>query len=272
MENYCDLHIHTTYSDGWLSPNEVLLRSVQNGVDVIAITDHNTIKGAIEAKALSKQYEIEVIIGIELTAFDQEEIHILGYFENVDLHVIEAFLEKGKRNYVKCIMKLVKAMMKKGIAIGIEDLKVDGSYSIKRVQEILIEHELITTDEDYIYFLLKDKADQYYKLRNPNCAECVQVIKDAGGVAVLAHPSAYSSFNFKLVDNIQKLICNGLVGIECYHPKNSIQQTEEYIRLSKELSLIQTGGSDFHGDEHHPADIGDLKIDIDVSEALKYVL
>lgn len=269
MCKYIDLHIHSTFSDGRFTPKEIVEKAKKKGLSIIAITDHNTIKGAVELKKNLSDCDIEVVQGIELTAYDKEEIHILGYFFNINEKVIDDFIDSKKNDYFKIVLKIVKRLMRNGIDISIEDAKSDNGYSISKLENILQEKGYVKNNDEAKEMLLGDNKEEYFKLRRASSKECIEVIKNAGGIAILAHPGKLKIAKEKFIDELNNYILYGIDGIECLHPDHSEEKKEFFISLCEKFNLLVTGGSDYHGDDIHIADIGDIKVPYELYEKVK---
>lgn len=243
-----DLHVHSTASDGILTPAEVLLRAVEIGLRGIAITDHDTVSGIEEAHNFMTAHKISLqfIPGIELnTEVDDNEVHVLGYY--IDYHNSRLLnrLQEIKEARWERAKKMVYRLKSMGLAISFEHVE-------KLARGDLIGRPHIAqalTEKGYV-FSIKEAFQKYigkgrpayiprYKFRPQ---EAIQLIKEADGVPILAHPG--------LLPN-KELICEvidmGVVGLEVYYPEHTLQQVNDFLRLTQQLNLLVTGGSDFHG-------------------------
>jgi predicted metal-dependent phosphoesterase TrpH len=268
MCRYIDMHIHSTFSDGKFTPKEIVEKAKKKGLSAIAITDHNTIRSAVEIKNNLRDFDIEILQGIELTAYDKEEIHILGYFFNLDEKVIDDFITLKKNDYIKLVLKIVKKLIRKGIDISIEDAKSDNEYSISKLEKILVEKGYANDNNQAKEMLLGDNKEEYLKLRRASSKECIEVIKRAGGIAILAHPGKLKIEKENFIQELNNYISYGIDGIECLYPDHSEEQKEFFINLCNEFNLLITGGSDYHGDDVHTADIGDMKVPYELYEKM----
>lgn len=269
MCKYIDLHIHSTFSDGKLTIKEIVEKAKKNGLSVIAITDHNIIKGAAPIKEELKDNEIEILQGIELTAYDNEEIHVLGYFFNLNEKAIDEFIAKKKNDYFKIVFKMVKHLMRIGINISIEDARSSNRYSISKLKSILVERGYAKNINEANDILFGDNKEEYLKLRRASSKECIEAIKNSGGIAILAHPGKLKMAKEDFLHELDNLILYGIDGIECLYPEHTDEQKEWFIGLCRKFNLLITGGSDFHGDEVHRADIGEIKVPYELYEKIK---
>lgn len=241
-----DLHIHSTISDGSLNQEDCIKQAKEEGVTVIAFTEHDTTLGHEKALKLGEKYKIKVIPAIEISAFDPKigkKAHILGYNyakPQVLENLCAPLLEKRNANSLKQI-QILKDL---GFKITKEDMK-RGDLPIYK--QHIMRHLVATKQADAIY------GDFYYKYfkNNGPCQieidyifveDAVKAIVQAQGIAVLAHPLQQD--NLYLVENLVKL---GLKGIELNHPSNKEQRKHEIIEIAQKYNLILTGGSDYHG-------------------------
>ncbi|SHI00407.1 PHP domain-containing protein [Sporanaerobacter acetigenes] len=242
-----DLHIHTTFSDGLLTPEEVVDLAVKKELDGIAITDHDTTLGIDRAIERSKIYkDIQVIPGIEFSCiYTTEEIHILGYFidyKSPDLIQLtyNLRLERMNRGY-----KILDKLNSLGINVTIDDVKkISGANNIGRphIARALIKKGWVNSiDEAFDKYLEIGKAAyvERYKL---SIEDAIDIIHRCKGIAVIAHPGLIKDKNI-----IYYCIKIGVDGIETVHSKHSKKEIEFYTKLANKHNLIKTGGSDCHG-------------------------
>lgn len=243
-----DLHTHSTYSDGSLKPQELIRKAAKSGLDGIALTDHDTVSGIEKALAESIKHQFTFIPGIELTTdFGEVEAHILGY--NLD-YLNPALLQKlnmileSRRERARLI---VKKLNKARIPLSWEKVKAEttsGFVGRAHIYRALQSSGLIASNhgrEAFNYYLGKNGV-AYVPHREIDTFEAIALIREAGGIPVLAHPGRMADDQL-----IARLVDNGLQGIEVYYPTHTTEQTERYLRLAEKYKLIITGGSDYHG-------------------------
>lgn len=264
-----DFHIHTNYSDGRATPVEIVKKAKELEYDMIAITDHDGIDGIREALIAGEAAEIKVIPGIELATETEEGIglHILGYyFDHKDAHlnaVLAALRERrDARNH-----KLVAVLREMGYDISMEELlerQPNGFIGKPVIARLLEEKGYVEYFKDAFkkgQFLGSDEARKVKK-EKIMASEAIELIKGAGGIAVLAHPiqtrgvgEPGSEEFYKNMDAIiKRLKIQGLKGLECYHPDQDHEQTMRFIELAEKYHLHITRGSDFHGKDFAEAD------------------
>ena len=245
-----DLHIHTTYSDGMLSPEQIVDTAVDCGLDVIALTDHdNVLSYKVACDYLeNKKINLEIIPGVEInTIYKGFEVHILGYFmdeKNSDFIEMLKFQQKARIEQTHQIIKLLAK--KQGLKIRFEDIQklVAPLGSIGRphiARAITNSGGTVNVMDAYAKFI-NNNSDVYVERKTVSPHDAVEVISEAGGIPVFAHP-----IDVDIADDLTcELVSYGLRGIEAYHRKHSPAAVEHFSTLAEKYGLIVTGGSDFH--------------------------
>ncbi|MDN4594900.1 PHP domain-containing protein [Polycladomyces subterraneus] len=248
-----DLHIHTTASDGLFSPEEVVRMAKDKGLRAIAITDHDTVGGVAQAAAAAAHLGIELVPGIEIsTLADGQDVHVLGYFVDTKQEWFLKRLQSLRNTREERNRKIIEKLNELGIAITWEEVQTkkrgaspEKNIGRPHIAELLVDKGIVRSmDEAFERYLGKDGA-AYVTTRRITPFEAIDLIKEAGGVPVLAHPGLYE--NDELVEEI---IAHGLVGLEVYHPDHDEERTERYREMAERHGLIVTAGSDFHGERH----------------------
>jgi len=249
-----DLHTHTIFSDGMLTPEELFIKAQKAAIKAISITDHDTIEGNYGAKQLATKYDIEFITGIELSCFDsQNEYHILGYCIDIDNEDLHKHLAEFKKSRIERAEIMTKMLNKMGININFNDV-IDkaGEAPITRphIAQVIVESGYVSTTKDAFNLYIGDDGPAYAVKAIFQVEKAIKLINNAGGVAAIAHPGPFINQN-KLFQFIEA----GLDGIEVYHPLHNEKLRKEYHSLANQYWLLETGGSDFHGNRPYEESI-----------------
>lgn len=251
-----DLHSHSTHSDGTKTPSELLNLAKNSNITIYAITDHDDIEGSKQLVATPHD-GITVYSGVELNAkVDKGQMHILGY--NIDLSNKELNdkLKELKENSKHNIMLYVNQLKEDyNIELPKEDidkiLNREGNIGRPLLALLLIKYGYVESVSEAFDKYLGDEKVRQHKMWITK-EECIKLINNAGGVAVLAHPFTLKLTNEELKEELKYLISIGLKGIEIIHSKSTEEQREYYKELAKDFNLITTGGTDYHGPEVKP--------------------
>ncbi|BBO83758.1 PHP-like protein [Desulfosarcina ovata subsp. sediminis] len=252
-----DLHIHSTASDGSLTPSEILAMAVTLGLKAIAITDHDTLAGSVAAMASGIPPALQFLTGIEISAAAPSgyrvngSVHILGYGIDPGFPELIDLLDRLKRAREDRNPQIIARLNDLGMDLSMQELDAivgDAMAGRPHIAQLMIKKRLATSiDDAFDRFLGKNKPAYVHKYRAPMEA-AIGAIRRAGGVAVLAHPHlnginepvAFEQF-------LLTLKAMGLRGIEAIYPDHSRTVTAEYCRLARKHDLLITGGTDFHG-------------------------
>ncbi len=244
-----DLHIHTTASDGRFSPEEIVFHAKKAHLSHIAVTDHDTIDGVLDLQNKNQLHlaDLEIIPGIEFsTDLPNHEVHILGYFIDITNTNLLNHLILLRQHRYRRVEKMLIILNHLGYSINAEDIQSvainTASVGRSHVAQALVAKGYFSNIKEVFAALLNKNAPGYVPHYKLTPKEVIKLIKDSGGVPVLAHPGLVKSDS--IVESIIKL---GVLGIEAFHPKHSEFQIEKYINMAKAHHLALTGGSDFHG-------------------------
>jgi predicted metal-dependent phosphoesterase TrpH len=262
-----DLHIHTTYSDGLLTPAQVVQKARQLNLRFIAITDHDTTEGIPEAlEEAKKNNNLEVIPGIEInTDYKNEEVHILGYYVDYSGNYLKKALEHMQSSRLKRAKLITEKLNLLGLNINLEEVMNKASCpSIGRphIAAALVEKGFSESLQDAFDKYLNRGRPAYVPRERLTPFEAVDLVLNSSGIPILAHPGLIKNQNI-----IGELIQYGIKGLEVYHKEHSRLQTKHYINVAKHHSLLMTGGSDCHGRE--PLLLGTLDIPVEFVLKLK---
>lgn len=237
--------MHTTASDGFFSPSEVVKKSFDAGLRIISITDHDSIDGLKEAKEYAKNLNIDVINGIELSAeFEDKEVHILGYFFDETNSELTLKIDEFKNQRYQRIINFVEKLNQKQISISIDDVlefSKAGTLGRPHIAQALIKKGYASNFYEVFSKFLGNDSPFYVKKNFLAPETAFDLIHRAGGVCIIAHPGAFSE---KALSHFVK---SGVDGFEVNHPSLSSEQKKFYHEFVRKNHLIGTGGSDFHG-------------------------
>ncbi len=247
-----DLHIHTYYSDGVFSPEKIVDTAMDVGLEVIALTDHDNVLSYKVAKDYLKKEEkedkLKIIQGVEInTLYKNYEIHILGYFMDTANSDFQNLLKVQQQARVKQTKEIIALLSKKeGIKIKFEDIKKQvaegGSIGRPHIAKAITNAGGTSNVMEAYAKYIHDESPVYVPRKTVTPQDAVEIIYDAGGIPVIAHPH-----DLDIAESlIKELMSYGLRGIEAYHRKHSPACVEYFSSMAEELGLIVTGGSDFH--------------------------
>lgn len=261
-----DLHVHSIASDGTLTPTQLVDLAKERGLDVLAIADHDSVEGLAEALDAAGD-EITLIPAVELSSVhDGHDVHILGYFVNHEDTNLLAHLADLRDARLARARSMVAALNEAGLALTLADvleLSDGGAVGRSHIARALVAgghaYDIRDAFERLIgrgrpYYVAKD-------VRSP--AEVIEVVRQAGGVAVIAHPGAS-----RLGDLPVELASMGLGGVEAYHADHTPEQRAYYAALAEAHGLLVTGGSDFHGPAAPNPAVGSVELPSEAVEAL----
>jgi predicted metal-dependent phosphoesterase TrpH len=265
---FADLHLHTNFSDGTYTPEELVAQAARNQLAAIALTDHDTVEGCERAAIACKAAEIEFIPGTELTAEQNEnEIHILGYF--LDTHNRKLLDEIAKFQAVR--QDRIREMVTRLNALNVP-LKIDDVIALANcrspgrphVARALVKAGFCNSLDEAFERFLKRHRPAFVPKAKISSQVAIELIHQANGLAVMAHPGLN-----RTDEVIPDLVEAGLDGIECFHTKHSTAVSEHYLEIADKYNLLVTGGSDCHGMSKGKPLIGTVRLPYQHVEKLK---
>jgi predicted metal-dependent phosphoesterase TrpH len=265
MPRLVDLHTHSNASDGSLPPREVVRLAKARGLTALALTDHDTIAGLAEAVAAGAELGLEVIPGVEISArHPRGSMHILGYFLDWHSPLLAqrlAVLQQARADRNPQIIAKLNAL---GIPLTLAQVEaVSGGGQVGRphIARALWEAGYVASIQEAFDIYLGNDGKAYVSKFRFRPAEAIAMIREAGGVAVLAHPfTLHPADPEELRSVLEELAGLGLAGVECYYPEHTPEQEALYLTLARELNLAVSGGSDFHGDNKPEVELGRVSI------------
>jgi hypothetical protein len=264
---FADLHLHTHFSDGTFTPEELVERARNLGFAAIALTDHDTVEGCARAAAACAVAQMTFVAGAELTAeFEDTEVHIIGYLLETDNPVLLEKIGKFQNVRQNRIREMVAALNKLGLPLKAETVfalancKSPGRPHVARA---LVKENLVSSLDAAFEKYLKKGRPAWVPKSKMSALEAIELIHQAGGLAVMAHPGLN-----RTDDVIPDIVAAGLDGIECFHTKHSTAMSDRYLQIADKYHLLITGGSDCHGFSKLKPLIGTVKLPYDHVEKL----
>lgn len=241
-----DLHIHTVASDGRMQPEDVIKNAKKHSLDVISITDHDTILGYQRAREKAQELDITLLPGVEITSdFNNRECHLLAYCFDPDHLAIKELVSKHYRSRLKRGKWILNELSKEGLDLDIEEVKAEangGNIGRPHIAAVLISKGYVASFKEAFIRYLSDEAlgtiqNEYYTHH-----EVIETVKKAGGAVVIAHPG-----NMYNKEELEELVEAGIDGIEYIHPSHDYETQQRIESFANTHNLLKTGGSDFHG-------------------------
>jgi len=265
-----DLHIHSTASDGRLSPEEIVSKSAENGLTIIAIADHDSLDGIVPALVAAKAFPwLKVIPGVELsTDVPSGEVHVLGYFVDYTDHELEASLERMRNSRRERALGIIAKLGNLGMPIDWERVwEIAGSGSIGRphIAQAMLEKGYVASLKEAFTKYISRGGPAYVERGKMTPVRAVELILQANGLPVLAHPFTSRDPETMIIE----LKAAGLLGIEAYYDGYTVDEINQLVGLADKHGLIATGGSDYHGlDTNNETMIGGVDVPIKSAEQL----
>ncbi len=248
-----DLHTHSTFSDGSLTPEQLVREAERAQLAALALTDHDSIGGLERFMAACSKSIVRGVPGVEISVDcspSDATMHILGYFvdtSNAELIEHVNRLRDGRQHRNEEILKRLNAM---GLVVNMQEIAAyAGENNVGRLHfalALVARGYVRTTQEAFDKYLAKGKAGYANRVRFTPLGG-VEMIRKAGGIAVLAHPFTLKLGKQALTDCVRELVQGGLQGIEIYYPQHAPKLVRQYLDLAEQFHLVATGGSDFHG-------------------------
>ncbi len=269
-EAWVDLHIHTNFSDGLLTPAQAVEYASKVDLKAIGITDHDTIDGIPEAFEAGKRFGIEIVPGVELSSkYEDRDIHILGYYFDPENSRLQHYLECFRKERYRRAVKMVQNLNKLGVRMTIEEVEkraTTGNIGRPHLAEVLMEKGYVETFQEAFYRYIGYGSKAYEEKYKITPQEAIVLISEARGISLLAHPGYGISNEF-----IYNLVKSGLDGIEIVHPKLDDSRTQHLQKIAREYGILVAGGSDCHGGRNGTIDIGKYKIPYAMLEEMKSI-
>lgn len=256
---WIDLHTHSNFSDGTLSPAELIDLARQRGLTALALTDHDTVAGLDDFLAYGADKAIEVIGGIEISAwYGKESLHILGYGLDHNDPELNLALDQLQQARHQRNLKILDKLNSLGIDISYADLEYEENGQVGRphIARALIRRGITGDFQEAFYRFLRRGGSAYVDSFRIHALDAIRLIAAAGGAPVLAHPAVMDPTLSGLPALLAELRQAGLVGLEVHYPAHSRRQYQDLLRLTAEHRLIATGGTDFHEELRNGVPLG----------------
>jgi hypothetical protein len=265
-----DLHCHSIFSDGTSTPEELLRLAEQCGITALALTDHDTTDGLPRFMAAGKSSEVHAVPGIELSAeYGDTTFHMLGYFFDPACEALQSALHWVREGRVERNTQILEKLNRLGYELTHDDVRKhagDALIARPHFAAALIEKGHFSHKDKIFQQLLGKGKAAYVDRRRLTPEACIELIRKAGGVSVIAHPGQMKLTSRGLRRLVKQLKTHGLGGIEVWHPIHKPHQSASFLRICEDFDLVATGGSDFHGALTPDLSLGRGFGDLDVPE------
>ena len=247
-----DLHTHTNKSDGTDSPRELVNKAIAMGLTVLGISDHDTTAGWEEA-AQTVRGGLHLVLGSEISCLTHDgiSVHMLGLLFDQEHQQMQVMLEETRDGRLPRMRKMIEKMRAAGIDISMQDVEAarpeGATLGRPHLADALVNKGVISSRDQAFQGMLNNDSEFYVSHAAPTPAEAIAMIRSAGGVAVIAHPFASLRGQILQASDFQELIAAGLNGIEVDHRDHNPDEREMLRKLARELDLVVTGSSDYHG-------------------------
>jgi len=243
-----DLHTHSCASDGSDHPAEIVRAAKTLGIELLALSDHDTVRGIAEAQAEADRLGVSLLPAVEMGTEFSEELHILGYDIDIQHAPLLAALDRADRDRSERNERMMDKLAALGMDVRPHMPKGLQTFTRMHVALALVAGGYVKTTNEAFDRYLKKGRPAYAAAQRLQPKDAIELIRSAGGIAVLAHPCLLKCNAQQL---IPKLIEYGLQGVEAYYPASSVGQTKEFCSIAKRCGLMITSGSDYHG-AHRP--------------------
>ena len=269
QDKYADLHVHTNFSDGTFTPEEVVRCANEKGLSCIAICDHDCVDGIDPSMEYARKTHLEIIPGVELTVIEGgKEIHMLGYFVEWKKKAFADILKRVQRERIARVDKMIEKLKKFNVNIDkkkvIEIAGGKGSVGRLHMAQALLEAKAVSSIQMAFDKYIGDFKPCYVEDIGFSGKGAIEVILEAKGVPVVAHPATINDDAL-----VREFIKYGMRGIEAYHSDHTPSTNRRYEKIAKENGLLITGGSDCHGMGKGRVLMGKVRIPYSLVERLK---
>ena len=247
-----DLHTHSNFSDGTDSPAQLINKALATGITTIALTDHDSVAGIAQAQSALRS-GISLVAGAEISCQTDDgiSVHMLGLLFDLENRELIATMEKARENRHGRMQRIIERLNEAGIQISIQDVLAEladgATLGRPHLADALIKKGVVSSRDEAFSQMLHNKSKFYVAHYSPKPVEAINLIKAAGGVAIIAHPMASHRGRVISIETFGDLIEAGLDGIEVDHRDHSLDEKNALIQLARDNDLVMTGASDYHG-------------------------
>lgn len=247
-----DLHTHSTASDGTERPAEVIAAAARAGLDVVALTDHDTTRGWAEAAEAAVTHDIMLVRGMEVSCSrDGVSVHLLAYLPDPTNAALTAELERARESRVTRLERMVEKLAADGIPVTMEDVRsqvaIGATLGRPHIADALVASGVVADRNEAFGNLLHNRSRYYVTHYAPDPVDAVRIVRWAGGVPVVAHPFAVSRGRTASESTIEEMAAAGLAGLEAHHRDHDAGARQRAVALADRLGIFVTGSSDYHG-------------------------
>lgn len=277
---YCDLQLHSTHSDGTDSPRRIVELAKEAGLSAIALTDHDTTTGVDEAKTAGEELGIQVISGVEITCeYGGKSMDMLCYCFDSGAAQLQAQLNRIQEARKERNLEIIAKLHSLGLDMTYDEVSAEADKTDGKIvgrphfATVMIRKGFVDERQEAFDKYLAEGGAAYVPKLAFSPEECVEMVKSAGGLAVLAHPKLIRFPKDQTIDNLLKNLKDvGLEGLECYYSLHQDEETAFYLEKAKQYGLLVTGGSDYHGGNKPEIKVGvglgNLRIPYECAEKL----
>lgn len=269
-----DLHVHSTYSDGTFTPQEVVELALERGLSVVALTDHDTTGGVADAVAAAHGTRLEVVPGVEFSAeYEGSSVHVLCYWMDLEDEAFQTELSRLRDDRFRRGERMVEKLKELGYPVSFErvrEIAAGGNIVRPHVAQAMVEAGIVPTEADaFTEDFIADGGRAHVAKHALHPLEALELIQGAGGVCVLAHPGMWAGDEAVPGPLIEAMVEGGMAGLEVDHPDHTPEQRERYRATAERLGLVVTGASDCHGTRYSPVRLGSCLTEPEQFEALR---
>ena len=264
-----DLHVHSTCSDGTLTPVQVVRAAASKGLSALALADHDTVAGVLPALRIAARHGLDLFPAVEVSAqHGPQELHILGFLIDLDEPELAGALVRVREGREDRLERIVSRLNSLDVPITLEQVREiagEGSVGRPHVAAALVRMGAVSSPQQAFQLYLRRGRPAYVDRYRLGVEDAIRLIRNAGGLPVLAHPGLGCPDGV-----IRHLVTLGLGGLEAYHVDHRAAQTQHYLRMAESMDLIVTGGSDSHGPEGPaPVEIGQVYVPDSCADAVR---